>query len=1138
MAQPRVYIPSTNFTDFSTSSPADPHSGSDLDTEFTEIKQNLDDLNSNIAKIQRDDGKLLNDAVHKEALDQDALALIGLKGYTTQGEWTGTLAGTTQTLESVTTDGDAIFTKEAHGLSANTIVRLASSTSDLPDGFSESTNYFLVSVLADTFKLAIEASGTPITYSDAGTGTQTFYQLATYAIGDLVTHNAATYLCTVDHSASFAFLTDLSVDPSKWALIANAAINVDGHAVDVFNGEGTLECTGTSWTPSGQVDIFTNGGLPASVGVGHHVTHPSFPPGTKISVKTDANNFTVDKATTASGSNQTISFSQGFTLSFSYTSVNDFQVFIANLLVPPSQYSVSTNTLTLDFPPASGTGNIIVWGAGTATAATAAAANASKEAAEAAKLAAEAAEANVETLYDEFDDRYVGSYTTGAEPTLDNDGNPLITGALYWNETDNQMKVRTGTPAWVTVKPTPAEQSAINIVGGELVYEEDLGSIAAAVTSTSGNNIQDVADNEDNINFVAGVIDPTNHIATLGPQAANIGHVGGQISPTNNVATVAGQISPTNNVSTVAGLDTEITALGPKATEIGNLGTSAAVGHMANLNAAGVITNMGNLNAAGVITNIGTVSTNVTNVNKVAVIDADVTKVADVDADVSLVAAVDGEVALLSAVDGEIALLGTGNMTHPTTGHLALLGTADMANTTDGYLKVLGTNLVTGDIATVAGDSVAINTVAGDTTEINTVAGDHTEILNLHSLAAQITLLGTEDHAHATTGNLKLVGDNIDDVVIVGGELLYKEDLGGIADAVTSSSGNAISDVADNEVNIDLVAGQISPTNNISALGPVAANITAVATAPVPANMAIVAPIAANITTVAGVAANVTTVAGVSTEVAAVATAPIPANLAIVAPIAANITSVAGVAANVTTVAGVAANVTTVAGISANTSTVAGISGNVTTVAGIAANVTAVAGDAADIGTVAGSIAAVNRYANEYTIASSAPGSPNQGELWYDTSWNILKHYNTGTSAWEYNSVSVAASPMHFQEGITEALGTGAASGTTITVDLDTGNFFEADLNSASGNIVTFTINNINGTGGYVSSFLLKVKQDSSSAIAITWASVVSNGTNIDWAGGAGPDVTATLNAVDIFSFTTYDNGTTWYAGIVGQEFG
>jgi hypothetical protein len=43
------------------------------------------------------------------------------------------------------------------------------------------------------------------------------------------------------------------------------------------------------------------------------------------------------------------------------------------------------------------------------------------------------------------------------------------------------------------------------------------------------------------------------------------------------------------------------------------------------------------------------------------------------------------------------------------------------------------------------------------------------------------------------------------------------------------------------------------------------------------------------------------------------------------------------------------------------------------------------------IGTVAASIADVNRYANEYKIASSAPGSPSEGDMWSDTTNNVFK---------------------------------------------------------------------------------------------------------------------------------------------------
>ena len=48
-------------------------------------------------------------------------------------------------------------------------------------------------------------------------------------------------------------------------------------------------------------------------------------------------------------------------------------------------------------------------------------------------------------LYDSFDDRYLGS--KAAAPTLDNDGNVLIEGALYWNSVSYQMFVWSGV-AW------------------------------------------------------------------------------------------------------------------------------------------------------------------------------------------------------------------------------------------------------------------------------------------------------------------------------------------------------------------------------------------------------------------------------------------------------------------------------------------------------------------------------------------------------------------------------------------------------------------------------------------------------------------------------------------------------------------
>ena len=86
MAQPRDYTRQYNFNDFQATNPDDPLPGNQIDAELNTVKLTLDDLNANIAKIQRDDGKLGNASVHKDAFDQAALALIN-SDFTPRGDW-------------------------------------------------------------------------------------------------------------------------------------------------------------------------------------------------------------------------------------------------------------------------------------------------------------------------------------------------------------------------------------------------------------------------------------------------------------------------------------------------------------------------------------------------------------------------------------------------------------------------------------------------------------------------------------------------------------------------------------------------------------------------------------------------------------------------------------------------------------------------------------------------------------------------------------------------------------------------------------------------------------------------------------------------------------------------------------------
>ena len=66
---------------------------------------------------------------------------------------------------------------------------------------------------------------------------------------------------------------------------------------------------------------------------------------------------------------------------------------------------------------------------------------------------AEAAAAAAAASYDSFDDRYLGAKATA--PTLDNDGNTLIVGAIYWDTTSNAMYAWTGTE-WGSISSTAA----------------------------------------------------------------------------------------------------------------------------------------------------------------------------------------------------------------------------------------------------------------------------------------------------------------------------------------------------------------------------------------------------------------------------------------------------------------------------------------------------------------------------------------------------------------------------------------------------------------------------------------------------------------------------------------------------------
>lgn len=84
------------------------------------------------------------------------------------------------------------------------------------------------------------------------------------------------------------------------------------------------------------------------------------------------------------------------------------------------------------------------------------------------------------TAYDNFDDRYLGS--KAAAPTTDNDGNTLLTGALYWNSVSNNLWVWSGT-AWTQATLTAG--SFATLTGAETLTNKRINPRVSSTASTS-----------------------------------------------------------------------------------------------------------------------------------------------------------------------------------------------------------------------------------------------------------------------------------------------------------------------------------------------------------------------------------------------------------------------------------------------------------------------------------------------------------------------------------------------------------------------------------------------------------------------------------------------------------------------------
>ena len=143
--------------------------------------------------------------------------------------------------------------------------------------------------------------------------------------------------------------------------------------------------------------------------------------------------------------------------------------------------------------------------------------NASNSATSAASSAASALAA-----FDSFDDRYLGA--KASDPSVDNDGDPLTAGDLYWNTTLSVMKVYTGT-VWV-IAYVPGDAANISFTPYSTIASSNVQGAIQELTDeklnlTGGTLTGDVTlGNQSDLRFGEATANGTNWVGFQAP--ANI----------------------------------------------------------------------------------------------------------------------------------------------------------------------------------------------------------------------------------------------------------------------------------------------------------------------------------------------------------------------------------------------------------------------------------------------------------------------------------------------------------------------------------------------------------------------------------------------------------------------------------------
>ena len=368
--------------------------------------------------------------------------------------------------------------------------------------------------------LAFDADGNPALGDTVGTNRGNWAAGTLYYVRDIVkdTSNSNIWQCLVQHTSTGSQPISTNTDAAKWSLLvdaasaatsaSNAASSASAAATSATNAASSATAAASSAssasTSASTATTKASEAATSATGAASSASSASSSASTASTKASEASTSATNAASSASSASTSASNASTSATSAS-TSASNASTSATNAASSASSASTSASTATTQATNAS---NSATAAATSATNASNSASTASTQATNAANSATSAASsaAAAASALDSFDDRYLGSKSS--DPTVDNDGNALLTGALYYNTTTQTMKVYDGAN-WITA--TAAGTTAMLVYKYVATAGQTTFSGAASVGGTlsyTSNNI---------IVFVNGVsLDSTDYTATNG----------------------------------------------------------------------------------------------------------------------------------------------------------------------------------------------------------------------------------------------------------------------------------------------------------------------------------------------------------------------------------------------------------------------------------------------------------------------------------------------------------------------------------------------------------------------------------------------------------------------------------------------